>query len=243
MNTAQALFLDLDRTLLDGSRFQESIVATCEKIAARRPDLAADRLLEANGEVFRDYWPQVEKDWTLGHLDGASFMLETWRRTLRACGSDDDALARFATQTHLQLGRETYRLYDDARALLSSLQRARMPLALITNGASDTQRDKLRSLGIEDRFDAVVISGDVGIAKPDPSLFELALDKLAVRREHAWHVGDNLATDVAGAQAAGLTAVWLNRRGLSRSAGDPEPDFEIRSLSDLLALLPLNQPE
>ena len=117
------------------------------------------------------------------------------------------------------------------------MRRARLPLALITNGASDTQREKLRVLDIEHSFDAVVISGEVGIAKPDPSVFDQALKQLAVERETVCHVGDSLATDVTGAQAARLTAVWLNRSGLLRREDDPEPDVEIRSLSNLMASL------
>jgi putative hydrolase of the HAD superfamily len=117
------------------------------------------------------------------------------------------------------------------------LRTDRVPLALITNGASSIQRDKLRVLDIEDWFEAVVISAEVGFAKPDASVFGLALDKLGVAPKDAWHVGDSLWTDVAGAKAAGLTAVWLNRHGCLRGENDPEPDVEIRSLSDLMVLL------
>ena len=86
-------------------------------------------------------------------------------------------------------------------------------------------------------FDVVVISGEVGFAKPDASIFRLALNKLPVEPENVWHVGDSLTTDVAGAKAAGLTAVWLNRSGLVRRESDPEPDLEIRSLSNLMAFI------
>ena len=237
MKPVRALFFDLDATLLDGSGLQESIVRTCGKIAASQPGLDAARLLAANSEVWQRYWPEVEDKWTLGALDGASVSLEAWRRTLRACGCNEESVARLASQTHRQHAREAHRLFDDVRELFTSVRRARIPLALITNGASDAQRGKLRALGIEHWFDAVVISGEVGIAKPDASVFGLALDKLAVERENVWHVGDSLTTDVAGANAAGLSAVWLNRSGLSRGEGDPEPDVEIRSLSNLMALL------
>ncbi len=233
----RALFFDLDATLLDGSGLQGSIVGTCRKIAASRAGLDAARLLEANSQVWERYWPEVDDKWTLGALDGAAVSLEAWRRTLRACGCNEESMARLASQTHIQLAREAHRLFDDVRELFTSVRRARVPLALITNGASDSQRGKLRALGIEHWFDAVVISGEVGIAKPDVSVFGMALDKLAVERENVWHVGDSLTTDVAGSKAAGLVAVWLNRRGLSRSEGHPEPDFEIRSLSDLMVLL------
>jgi len=110
-------------------------------------------------------------------------------------------------------------------------------LALITNGASDTQRTALRALGIEDRFDAIVISGEVGIAKPDASIFRLAADKLGLQPKSVWHVGDSLRTDVAGARAAGVVAVWLNRPGARRESGEPEPEHEIRSLKELPALV------
>jgi HAD superfamily hydrolase (TIGR01549 family) len=235
MKSVQALFFDLDSTLLDSSGFQESIVGTCRKIAKIQRGLHAARLVEMNGDVWQSYWPQVEDQWTLGSLDGASVSLEAWRRTLRACGCKDDSMALLASQTHLQLGRETYRLFDDVGELFTALKSAGIPLALITNGASDTQREKLRVLEIERWFDAVVISGEIGIAKPDVFPFDLALNKLKVEPDKVWHVGDSLTADVAGAKAAGLTAVWLNRRGVSPGEGDPLPDVEISSLSNLKA--------
>lgn len=237
MKPVRALFFDLDETLLDNGGVQESIVRTCREIATRHPGLEAARLVEANGRAWQDYWPTVEDDWTLGTLDGASMRLEVWRLTLRACGCDDESIAQLALQTHIQHGREALRLFSDVPALFAALRRASVPRALITNGAADSQREKLRVLGIEDWFDAVVISGEIGIAKPDTSVFERALDQLAVEPENAWHVGDTLGTDVAGAKAAGLTAVWLNRGGRVRGEGEPEPDVEIRSLSTLRASL------
>ena len=232
----RAVFFDLDETLLDGSSLRESIARTCAAIAESHPGLDAARLLDANGEVWRSYWPEVESHWTVGTLDGASVSLEAWRRTLRACGCGDDSVARLALQTHGQYERESQRLFDDVHDVIETLRGANVPLALITNGASDTQRGKLRVLGIEPWFDAIVISGEVRVAKPDAAVFRLALDVLGVERDDAWHVGDSLRADVAGAKAAGLTAVWLNRRGHERQASDPEPDHEIRSLAELLAL-------
>ena len=70
-----------------------------------------------------------------------------------------------------------------------------------------------------------------------PAIFQLALDKLGVEPENVWHIGDSLASDVAGAKASGLTAVWLNRHGAVRKEDDPQPDHEIASLAELLLLL------
>lgn len=236
MTAVQALFFDLDGTLLDGSGHHEAILRTCRRIASDQLGLDADRLLAANDEVWQQYWPEVADKWTLGVLDGTHVSLGAWRRTLRLCGCTDDAIARLARETYAQYRRESLRLFDDVPELISLLRR-RVSLALVTNGASDTQRENLRVLDIEHRFAAVVISGEVGVAKPDARIFRLALDELGVLPENVWHVGDDLNTDVAGAKAAGLTSVWLNRGSDPGTAGAPKPDYEIRSMRDLAALL------
>ena len=141
---------------------------------------------------------------------------------------------QLAAQTRSRLARDAQRLFNDVDELLAVARKAQVRLGLITNGASDSQREKLRVLDLERWFEVVVVSGEVGIAKPDVSAFGLAIDKLGVERESVWHVGDSLTTDVAGAKAAGIIAVWLNRRGLVRRESDPEPDLEIRSLSSLV---------
>ncbi len=209
---------------------------TCRDIASAHSDLEAARLLETNGEVWRRYWPTVAQSWTLGVVDGATISHEAWRRTLSACGCDDASLARTAKDTHWRHRRDTLRLYPDVHDVLPSLRR-RHSIALVTNGASDTQRANLRVLGIERYFEAIVISGEVGVAKPDRRIFGMALRELGVEPENVWHIGDDLRTDVAGAHAAGLTAVWLNRSGRLWSEGDPEGNYEIRSLTALPGLL------
>jgi len=236
MKPPQALFFDLDSTLLDNREFQTAIARTCSTIVAAKAGLDAVRLLEANRKIWEAYWPGVEHEWTLGFLDGASVSLEAWRRTLRSCGCADEALVTLAMEAQSRHTREAYRLYEDVPGLLNLLK-GRLPLAVITNGAADTQREKLRWLDIERRFGVIAISGEVGVAKPDAMIFRLALDQLGIAADCAWHVGDSLQTDVAGAKAVGLTAVWLNRHGIRRTTGDAEPDFEIESLTGLLPLL------
>ena len=233
----RALCLDLDDTLLDSGPQQEAIVRTCREVAAVHAELDGLRLVEANGKVWESYWPEIGDRWTLGALDSASVSLEAWRRTLRTCGCTDESVAARAAQMHARLEREAYRLFDDVHEFVAAARGAELPLALITNGHPDMQRSKLGDLGMEPWFRTVVISGEVGLAKPDTAIFALALSGLGVEREGVWHVGDNLATDVAGAQAAGLTGVWINRTGALHAEGDREPDVEIRSLSELIPLL------
>jgi hypothetical protein len=99
----------------------------------------------------------------LGGLDGACVRSDVWRRTVAACGCRDEAVLRFAAETHAGLARAAYRLFDDAPALLKSARDAGVKLVLVTNGASDTQREKLRVLELERWFELVVVSGEIGV--------------------------------------------------------------------------------
>lgn len=233
----KALFFDLDDTLLDSSFFADTILRTCQLLADREKSLDAAQLLEANREVWQLYFPEIENKWMLGELDGTTLIGEAWRRTLRTCDCDNESMVELARQVHLQYTSEAHRLFEDVAELFSSLKKARIPLALITNGASDTQREKLQTLNIEHWFDTIVISGEIGVAKPDIPIFTMALDQLGIAPAGAWHVGDNLKTDVAGAIAAGIGAVWLNRKGLTLTDDDPEPHLEISSLAELDSLV------
>lgn len=233
-----ALLFDLDGTLLDGSAAGRALTRTCQLVAASAQGLAAglttEDLLDANQEVWEGFWPELEDRWPL-MLEGAAVATEVWLQTLAACDSADESLLDLAVRTHRRLERESFRLFDDVLPTLGVLKRSGIGLALVTNGAADVQRDKVDALGLVDWLDAIVISSEVGTAKPDRRLFDRALEELAVRRGNVWHVGDNLITDVGGAQRAGIPAVWLNRLGLTRAQDQPQPDLEIRSLHELVA--------
>jgi FMN phosphatase YigB (HAD superfamily) len=90
-------------------------------------------------------------------------------------------------------------------------------------------------------FDAVVVSSDLGVAKPDPAIFTHALSQLQLDASCAVMVGDSLERDVDGAIAAGLAAVWINRGGRLRPPGRAEV-IELSSLSGLAGVLPTLAP-
>lgn len=106
-------------------------------------------------------------------------------------------------------------------------------LALVTNGSPEMQRRKLETVGLEDDFETVVYAGYDAPAKPAPEPFEIALEALETTPDRAVHVGNSLSSDVAGARAAGLRSVWVpNGDGVATT--DPEPDYTLESLSELV---------
>jgi putative hydrolase of the HAD superfamily len=123
-----------------------------------------------------------------------------------------------------------------AAAVLDGLGE-RYRLGLVSNGGTERQRVKLESLGVRDRFDAVVCAEPGRPVKPDPEPFQRALDALGVTPAECVHVGNSLECDVAGAQAAGIDAVWIPEDGQDVTAlgsGDPEPEHVVESLADLM---------
>ena len=128
--------------------------------------------------------------------------------------------AESATLCYRQAYEQNRRAIPGIKPLLEALKE-RVRLGIITNGLVDVQHEKLRICQLTGYFDAFVISEEVGVKKPDPKIFSIALKELDVKAPEAGFVGDSWQADMLGAQASGLRAVWLNRYDL------PCPDRNI----------------
>jgi putative hydrolase of the HAD superfamily len=123
----------------------------------------------------------------------------------------------------------TQGVYPGAYELLDLL-RDSYKLALVTNGTSDFQRQKITHTDMNDRFDAIVVSGDLGNGKPGPEPFLAALEALGVSAQDAVMVGNDQARDIAGAQALGIRTIWVQ-------PGDPSQAGAVTDLAAIPALL------
>ena len=239
INRPQAIFFDLDETLLDDNRsYDQSIARVCTELGSAYPEFAFDNLFEVYRRISTEHWAEVADQVMSGARDGQSVRLEAWGRALLACDCRDETIASRALASYSRHRLESYALFDDARVVLEELS-GEFEFAVITNGAASTQWEKVRQLGLDAICKAVLVSGEVGVAKPDSHIFRLALERLGVAASTVWHVGDSLNSDVAGAQNAGLTSIYLNRNGTARPADAPEPRHEIRSLLEVPALVGL----
>ena len=127
------------------------------------------------------------------------------------------------------LGAIRFRPYPEVPEALARLRDGGARLAVVSNWDVSLhevlERTRLRPL-----VDAVVISAELGVAKPDPAIFRAALERLGASADGALHVGDSLEHDVAGARAAGLDAVLVSRNGAPAPDGVPV----VRSLAELV---------
>lgn len=122
-------------------------------------------------------------------------------------------------------------LFPEVPEVLEEL-RSDYQLGLLTNGPSDLQWSKIKILGIESWFEDIVVSGEHGTAKPDPEIFEIALEGLGSDRTHSVYIGNSQKYDVAGANRAGLPVVW-RRDESEEEIKDAVPDAVIEDLKPL----------
>jgi len=245
----QAVFLDLDDTLLDNTagEWTQTVRTVCAQLSDRASDgahsLNPEALFLAYMRITSEYFRAAQVRYELV-ADGHVVWRDWWRQSLAECGYAGEALADVAVIAYESDRAARYTLYSDVLPTLSRLREQVPALVLITNGLGSTQRHKADATGLTALMDAVIISGEAGVAKPDPAIFGLAADAAGVPLAAAWHVGDNLSTDIAGARNACLGAgVWLNRAGAAHP-GEPitRPDYEIAGLADLPALLAESSP-
>ena len=165
-----------------------------------------------------------------------TYRRETWFRALTDHGVSDLSLAEQLSDIFLVERRARHILFPDVEDSLTKFREI-YQLALVTNGAPDLQREKIQGTNLARYFDAILISGEIGVGKPDCRIFRMALEVLAASPSETVMVGDSLTRDILGAQRAGLKGVWLNRSG-NDTASQVTPDVQIANLSQIHELLP-----
>ena len=110
-------------------------------------------------------------------------------------------------------------------------------LAVLTAGESEHQRHKVDMLGLDRWFDRenVIVSGETGFSKPDVRLCRTVEEKLGLKPDELWMIGDSYKHDIMGAMDSGWHTIWINRRSLPKP--DRRPDFEVTSDKELTSLL------
>ena len=131
-----------------------------------------------------------------------------------------------------------------AEALLRALQAAGIRLAIITNGLQEVQRKRIAAMRWTDYFDAIVVSDEIGTAKPDPAFFDhtfRALDQ--PDRTACLIVGDNLHSDILGGVRYGVDTCWFNYRRAEPPVLEFAPTYVIEALSALPGIVKAGVPK
>jgi putative hydrolase of the HAD superfamily len=157
-------------------------------------------------------------------------------------GRVDDQRLRPALKRLYAVSQAHWKLEDDAIPMLEALKAAGYKMAIISNASDDDDVQTLvDNARIRPYFDLVLSSAACGIRKPNPRIFEIALEQLGLQPGQAAMVGDTLGADILGARNVGLYGIWITRRADTPDNRDHDytivPDAQIATLAELPALL------
>jgi 2-haloalkanoic acid dehalogenase type II len=213
----RAILFDLDDTLYDlRSYWRDRLRLAVDVVLAREPRFDREALVQlAIAErVYMEHWPDF----------------------MRRQGVVDETLIAEAHDIYRRGWFEQLALYDDTTHTLETLH-PRYKLGLVTNGPSRIQQSKIERFRLADYFDVLIVSEDVGVAKPDPAIFKLALERMRIDPAEALFVGDSPEHDLRGAEAAGMPFIWMNPHRADLPGGFAPPLATIERLAELPPLL------
>jgi HAD superfamily hydrolase (TIGR01549 family) len=223
----KALLVDIDDTIVDwigpARDAVMSAVATHRALAGSDPERLADRFLE----IVED----THALWMSGELSVDELRAERIKRLVSESGSADlepseaEELAAAYRDAYLAARRPVI----GAAELLAEVRRRGARIVAVTNNLVAEQEDKLRHVSLRHFFDDLVISEAAGVNKPDPAIFDLALQRADAQPHEAIMLGDSWANDVMGAISSGIAAAWLDRAG----KGAPDASVEVLVLTGL----------
>jgi FMN hydrolase / 5-amino-6-(5-phospho-D-ribitylamino)uracil phosphatase len=171
-------------------------------------------------------------------IDHSVFGTEHFSSLLAPYGVDHPERIQTAIDAYVSDRYLGLTLFEEVADVVHAISR-QARIGMITNGPSTIQRDKIARLGIGPLFPFILVSEEEDVWKPDPVIFERALERGGASSDQAIYIGDNPVHDVGGARAAGITSVWMNRFGRDWPGGDP-PDHEVSNLRQLLSLFGFN---
>jgi 2-haloacid dehalogenase len=226
MSRYRWLLFDADNTLFDFDRAEaEALRRTFDQrgIAFDQAWLPVYR--RVNGQT----WQMLEA----GEITPAVLRTRRFELLFAELGVEADA-ADFGERYLPNLALQPY-LTEDARSVVEALHTTHR-IAIITNGLGDVQRPRLERSVIREHIAEIVISDEVGCAKPDRAIFDIAFARMGSPARHeVLMIGDSLRSDIAGGIGYRIDTAWYNPLGLPGNAAI-RPTYELRRLRDLLDL-------
>jgi putative hydrolase of the HAD superfamily len=221
MRTIEVALFDLDDTLHDDTyAFTSAAEEVAREIAAEH-NVDALALKQAYIAEAEGFWHRLTPEQLRTRLVGLRRAM--WSAALGRVGIDDAEVAERSAHRYNEYRKKYFAVFPGA--------------IILTNGFSETHREKIALLQIGEYFDAIFIADEVGMCKPDPLLFAHACTTLGSAPARAVMVGDRYERDVRGALDAGLYAVWLNVRREDVPPGAPPPDAMCETITEVPGIL------
>lgn len=216
------VLMDIDDTIFDfmpGNK--NAIAALMEELG-----LSSPTVFDEYQAINHACWQALER----GEMNQEILHVERFRRFLAEKGRDDDP-AQVADRFADLLGQQNIPLPHALETTKTLCEK--IPVVLLTNGITVIQKKRLAASPLKDWVQGVVISQEVGVSKPDPRIFEIALN--GIHPSDALMIGDGITSDVMGANNAGVDVCWYNPKGKTLPEG-VHAEYEIRDIRECIAI-------
>jgi haloacid dehalogenase superfamily, subfamily IA, variant 3 with third motif having DD or ED/haloacid dehalogenase superfamily, subfamily IA, variant 1 with third motif having Dx(3-4)D or Dx(3-4)E len=239
MNKPKAILFDLDDTILAYSNASMLAWEKCcdEFVLHNEVDFSNTELFEAVTKTRKWYWSDSIRN-KIGRADMKNARREVFRYTLETFSFKNEHKIFETADSYSQMQESLWKLFDDLPEAFDILQKNKIRMAIVTNGKSDIQREKIKRFDINKYFEYVIIDTDVGVSKPDTEIYQIALNKLSLSPDDIWMIGDNLIWDVKAPQELGIFSVWndFEKKGLPKDS-DVVPDMIVCSIKEMVNIM------
>lgn len=225
------IFFDLDHTIWDFDKNAEEtlqelyVIHKLKDIGLTSADVFIETYTQNNHRLWREYH--------LGNITKETLREARFKQTFLDLGVHPDVIPHGFEDEYVKLCPTKTNLFPNAHETLEYLQ-GKYILHLISNGFKESQDIKINGTGIGKYFTHVIISEIAGANKPDPAIFQFAIDTAGTTRQDSLMIGDSLEADVLGALNFGMDAIFFN------PFNTPKPDeveIEISDLKELTLIL------
>jgi len=234
----RAMLIDMDDTILSAyGRPEIAWNFIAAEFASELAPLSPHEVAAAILDSARKFWSTAAAEWRLKLPEARRENVRSGFAALAAAGNKAlsvDLAIRLADRFTNYRDEEMF-VFPGAHDAIDALKAHGVKLALVTNGAAETQRAKVERFELAHRFDHIQIEGEHGFGKPDERAYRHAMQALGVTASETWMIGDNLEWEVEIPQRLGIYAIWMDVHGEGLPADSTvKPDRIIRSLAELL---------
>lgn len=234
-NKVKAIIFDLDDTLINyGGVTKQAWYLTCgELIENFNIDYSSDVLAEQILKVNNSIWSDEEKR-PKGNFSFMEVRKKIVTEALASFDIKDAAVIEFLVSNYSRNKQAAVYVYEDVHETLCKLKERGYIICLLTNGDTETQRNKLKRFNLGSLFDYVFIDGEQGVHKPEREAYYNVLNTCHIKADEACMIGDNYLWEVEAPKKYGLNAILINRT--NSIPDDCNADYTIKSISELLKI-------
>ncbi|MEK5382263.1 HAD family hydrolase [Niallia sp. FSL W8-0635] len=204
------IFFDIDGTLLDHDYAERQGILDFLRTNPSLASFTEQQIIETWKELSRKYFEEFLMNKLSFQDQKRARMIELFEM-VGVNLTNEEADDKF--KNYLSFYKENWIAYPDVMEVLEKLKVLGYPLGVISNGDYQQQVEKLQRIGVEKFINCVITSSEVGVSKPDSTIFIKACELTNSSIEKCYYVGDRLEIDALGSQVAGMNGIWLNRSG------------------------------